>query len=300
MTVSSAPIGFIGLGSMGEPMALNLAKAGTPLLVWNRTPAKAELLAAVGAEVAATSDDVFERCTIIILMLATEAVMDAVLARGTERFAKLVAGRVLVSMATVPPDYSKALDAEIRAAGGTYVEAPVSGSRKPAEAGQLVAMLAGDAAPLAAITPLLAPMCRHTFVCGAVPSALMMKLAVNLFLITTVTGLAEAAHFADRQGLDLNLFMSVINTGQMASDISRVKIAKLVGRDFTRQAAITDVLKNNRFVVEAARRAGVASPLIDACYALYDEAQALGYGDEDMAAVVRALEHLTAQASQHD
>ncbi|RFB80675.1 NAD(P)-dependent oxidoreductase [Methylovirgula sp. 4M-Z18] len=288
-----APIGFVGLGSMGEPMALNLAKAGTHLLVWNRTPAKSRILAEAGTQIAATSNDVFAQCEIVILMLATEAVIDTVLCRGTPKFAQLVAGRTLVNMATVPPDYAKALGGDIRAAGGAYVEAPVSGSRKPAEAGQLVAMLAGEADEIAAIRPLLAPMCRETFVCGAVPGALMMKLAVNLFLITMVTGLAEAAHFAQQQGLNLDLFMSVLNAGPMASDVSRVKLAKLVTRDFARQASIDDVLKNNRFVVEAAHRAGIASPLIDACYRLYGRTQSLGFGEEDMAAVIRAFEDLT-------
>jgi 3-hydroxyisobutyrate dehydrogenase len=96
------------------------------------------------------------------------------------------------------------LEADIRAVGGHYVEAPVSGSRKPAEAGQLVAMLAGDADAIADARPLLTPMCRETMICGPVPNALLMKLSVNLFLISLVTGLAEAVHFADRHGLNLN------------------------------------------------------------------------------------------------
>jgi 3-hydroxyisobutyrate dehydrogenase len=79
----------------------------------------------------------------------------------------------------------------------------------------------------------------------------------------------------------------------MASDVSRIKTAKMVDGDFARQASITDVLKNNRLVVEAAREAGIASPLLDACFALYGETQMLGLGDEDMIAVIRAIEHRT-------
>src|SRR5215212_7077008 len=126
-------VGFVGLGLMGLPMALNLARAGTPLVVWNRTAARAEPLRALGAHVAADPAEVFG-------------------------------------------------------------------------AAELVAMLAGAPGTVARIRPLLGPMCRQTVVCGPVPSGLLMKLAVNIFLITTVTGLAEAHHFARAQGLDLQTF----------------------------------------------------------------------------------------------
>jgi len=286
----NATIGFIGLGSMGEPMALNLVRAGTPLLVWNRSPAKTAILAAAGAEVAPDAAQVFARTSIIVLMLADEVAIDAVLARGGRDFVARVADRIIVHMGTTTPAYSQALEADIRAAGGRYVEAPVSGSRKPAEAGQLVGMLAGDAAAVAELRPLLAPICRETIVCGAVPGALLMKLSVNLFLISMVTGLAESVHFAERHGLDLEQLLAVLDAGPMASAVSRVKAAKLVARDFAVQASIPDVLKNNRLVAEAARAAGIASPLLDVCYALYGETLALGHADADMVAVVKAIE----------
>ncbi|MEI9850783.1 MAG: NAD-binding protein [Sphingomonas sp.] len=137
-------------------------------------------------------------------------------------------------------------------------------------------------------------MCRETFRCGAVPGALTMKLAVNSFLITMVTGLAEAAHFADRQRLDMATFRAVLDAGPMASSVSRSKVAKLVDGDFEVQAAIGDVLKNARLVVDAARAGRIAAPLLDASEALYAEAAALGHGGRDMAAVIRAIEARTA------
>lgn len=291
---TTTPLGFIGLGTMGEPMALNLARAGTPLVVWNRSAARCEPLAQAGARVAGDAAEVYARCQTVILMLADAAATDAVLGRGTPDFAARVAGRTVVAMGTVQPHYSQALAAGIRAAGGRYVEAPVSGSRKPAQAGQLVAMLAGDPADVDAVRPLLAPMCREVFDCGPVPGALRMKLAVNTFLITLVTGLAEAGHFARRHGLDMERFAAILDAGPMASDVSRVKVAKLVQEDFARQAGISDVLKNSRLVVEAARHAALASPLMDVCAALYSETEGLGLGSEDMIAVVRALEARTA------
>jgi 3-hydroxyisobutyrate dehydrogenase len=272
-------IGFIGLGVMGLPMALNLARANTPLWVWNRSPGKCETLRAAGAQVAFTPAEVCKNAQVIILMLANEQAMDEALRRGTPAFAGQVSNRTIVHMGTTSPGYSKGLEKDILAVGGRYVEAPVSGSRKPAEAGQLVGMLAGDAASVAAVQPLLAPICRTTFVCGAVPSALLMKLSVNLF--------------AAQQGLDMELFRSVLDAGPMASSVSQVKLAKLVARDFEVQAAIHDVLKNNQLVAQAARDAQLASPLLDVCHALFAQTAAMGLGQADMVAVVQAMEERT-------
>ncbi|GBQ64496.1 3-hydroxyisobutyrate dehydrogenase [Ameyamaea chiangmaiensis NBRC 103196] len=294
---NSTSIGFIGLGTMGLPMALNLVRAGTKLIVWNRSAERCGPLVGLGAIAPPSAADVFEQSETIILMLADEAATDAVLGRGLPDFTQRVAGRRIVAMGTVRPGYSFALANEIKKAGGRYVEAPVSGSRKPAEAGELVGMLAGEKEDLAEIRPLFEPLCREVFDCGPAPNALRMKLAVNVFLITMVTGLAEAAHFAERHGLDLNRFITILDAGPMASDVSRIKAAKVVRRDFERQAGISDVLKNSRLVIEAAREAAIASPQMDACLTLYSETEALGFGGDDMIAVVRAIEERTTAIS---
>ncbi len=233
--------GFVGLGVMGLPMALRLAGAGLPLLVWNRSAASCEALRTAGASVAPDLDSLFAGCDVIFLMLASSEAMDEVLDRCGPAFATRVAGRTVVSMGTFAPEYSAALARDIVAAGGDYVECPVSGSRKPAEAGELVGMLAGRQVVIERIRPLLAPMCKEVFVCGAVPSALLMKLSVNLYLITMVTGLCEAFHFAAAHGLDTRQFQSILDAGPMASAVSRIKLAKLVAGDFEVQASIADV-----------------------------------------------------------
>jgi 3-hydroxyisobutyrate dehydrogenase len=287
-------VGFLGLGLMGEPMAYNLLRAGTKLVVWNRTAARTEPFRAGGADVAGSVAEVFERAPVVLAMLANGAAIDATLGRGTPEFAALVAGRTLVHMGTTAPAYSAGLEADVRAAAGRYVEAPVSGSRGPAQAGELVGMLAGEPDAVGTVRPLLAPMCRQTVECGPVPSALTMKLAVNLYLITTVTGLAEAAHFAAVHGLDLETFRSVLDAGPMASTVSRGKLAKLLAGDLSPQAAAADVLMNNELVAAAARAAGMASPALDVSHALFAEAVAQGHGGQDMIAVIRALETRTA------
>lgn len=291
-------VGFIGLGNMGSAMALNLVRANHDLIVWNRTPAKCAAICEAGARAARSVQEVFDAADVVILMLASNLVIDEVLARGTPAFERLVRGRIVVHMGTTSPSYSSQLEADIVHAGGRYVEAPVSGSRKPAEQGALVGMLAGERDAVRIVQPLLEPLCTQTFECGAVPSALLMKLSVNLFLITMVTGLAEAANFAEAHALDIDLFRKIVDAGPMASSVSKVKLAKLVDRDYAVQASITDVLMNNRLIVDAARRARVASPLLDACLALFDETEALGHGKTDMAAVILALEERTRQVQE--
>lgn len=192
--------GFIGLGAMGEAMALRCLSTGLPLMVWNRTEARCAPLKAAGAEVAADLDTLFQRCDTVVLMLVDAPAIRAVLGVGGPGLAQRVSGRTVVQMGTIGLDDSVGLANAIAQAGGTYVEAPVSGSRKPAEAGQLVAMVAGPPGVEATIAPLLAAMCRQVIDCGAVPGALAMKLAVNTALIAMVTGLTEAAHLAQRLG----------------------------------------------------------------------------------------------------
>ena len=281
--------GFLGLGHMGEPMATNLVGAGVDLVVWNRSPEKVRRLAALGATPVAGPAEVFERCDTVLVMLANAAAVDAVLGRTPGGFGVPVAGHTVVQMGTLAPPYSQALGRDLTAAGARYVEAPMSGSRVPAERGELVAMLAGAAADLELVEPVLAPMCASTFRCGEVPGALRMKLAVNVFLIAMVTGLAEAVRFAEGEDLDLDLLRAVLDAGPMASAVSRVKIAKLVGGDHESQAAVHDVRYNSRLILDEAAAAGAATPLLSVCEALLGEAEDQGLGAADMVAVVEAI-----------
>lgn len=291
------PVGFVGLGLMGTPIALNLARAGTPLVVWNRTPERVRPLVEAGADAAADVDDVFRRCDTVLAMLVDEQATDAVLGRGTERFARLVAGTTLISLGTTSPGYAERLAADVAAAGGRFVEAPVAGSRIPAEEGRLVAMLGGGDAAVADAMRILQPTCRAMLACGGPGSGLRMKLAVNLYLTTTMTALAEATHFAARSGLDLATFSEAIGLGQTASDLTRVKLPKLTAREFSPQAATADAYMNTRLVLDEACVAGIATPILELASALFAETVELGAAREDMSAVVRALEQRTLAAA---
>lgn len=287
-------LGFIGLGVMGGPMALHLIRAGHHLVGWNRTAEKCAGLRAAGADLAPTAADVFARVGpggTVMLMLFDEASTDLVLERrSASRFASIVSGRTLINMASVAPSYSRQLGADVIAAGGRFVEAPVSGSRIPAENAQLVAMMAGDESVCSEVTPVLQPMCRDVVYCGALGNGMLMKLAINIFMLTTSAGLAEAFHFAQRNGLPLDRFQSVANGSQMASQLSQVKLAKLMAGDFARQGAVSDGVNNTRLITDAAASARASAALITEVRSLYDEAYALGHGSDDMIAIVKAMQ----------
>jgi len=287
---SSARVGFVGLGVMGQPMALNLARGGVDLVVWNRTATRCDPVVAQGATMAATPAEVFATTPATVVMLSDEAAVDTVLERVRRGFARMVNDRTVIMMGTNAPAYSQALESDVIAAGGTYVEAPVSGSRGPAETGDLVAMLAGrDAGVLDRVRALIVPMVRHAVVCGPVPAASATKLVVNAYMITMVSGLVEAMHLADRSDLDRRLVAEVLLGGPLASPLLRAKLDKLLAEDYAVQAAVVDVAKNTGLITHAARSVEAATPLADECDRLYREAVDLGHGDADMLAVIAAL-----------
>jgi 3-hydroxyisobutyrate dehydrogenase len=287
---SHTKLGFIGLGTMGQPMALNLTRAGHPLTVWHRSPQKCVPLSDAGATIVDDVADVFRRSDVVFLMLIDSAAVDHVLRRGTPSFAAQLSGRTVVNMSSVEPHYSSGLEKDIKDAGGRFVEAPVSGSRVPAETGQLVAMVAGDLSVVSDVSPLLRPMCHEIVFCGSAGSGLRMKLAVNIFMLVLATGLAEAVHFADRQKLDRQLLQRILNAGPMSSAFSRIKLAKLVADDFSAQALARDGCNSTRLITDAARDAHIAASLMDVCRELYEETVALGHGSSDMISVIRAIE----------
>jgi 3-hydroxyisobutyrate dehydrogenase len=151
-------------------------------------------------------------------------------------------------------------------------------------------MVAGEHSVVDDVSPLLRPMCHEIVFCGPAGSALRMKLAVNIFMLVSATGLAEAVHFADRQNLDRQLLQRVLNASPMASAFSRIKLAKLVVDDFSAQARAHDGCNSTRLITDAARDGHIAVSLMEVCRQLYEETVAQGHGGRDMISVIRAIE----------
>ncbi|WP_198517683.1 GNAT family N-acetyltransferase [Microbacterium lacus] len=291
--VSYGRVGFIGLGLMGTPMARRLVNAGIPLTAWTRSPAVLEALAYAGATPTASAGEVFATSDTVIMMLRNAAAINAVLRDDSGSIRSFVAGRTVVNTGTIAPADSRRLAEEITSAGGTYVESPVSGSRVPAETGTLVGMIAGPPDAVERVLPLLEPLCSRVEVCGDVPAALTMKLSTNVFLISVLAGLAESFHFAGAQQMDLTLLRSILDAGQMASPLSRVKTDKLVRDDMTAQSSIADVHMNAELIREAATAAGIALPVIETCARLFADCAESGDSGLDAVAIVRTLAALS-------
>lgn len=270
-------------------MAANLVRAGYPLVVFNRSTTAREALVGLGARAVDDPAELFAACDCILLMLANDQAVDEVLGRGTDRFEKRIAGKIIVNLSTHAPDWSADLERDLVAAGARYLEAPVSGSRGPAEAGTLVAMVAGDPEVVSQIRSVLEPLCRQIVETGPVPSALRCKLAVNLYLIATVAALAEAARLATLQGVDLGPFGEVIGSGPLGSEVARSKLTKMANGDFAPQAAIHDVCKNADLVASAAKAANLDAGLLREASRRFEAVLAAGGGNLDMAAVITAF-----------
>jgi 3-hydroxyisobutyrate dehydrogenase len=286
-------VGFIGLGTMGLPMAANLLRAGNALVVWNRSPARCRTLAAQGAGVAASAGEVFAVTSTVLLMLLDEDAIDAVLDRKASTFATRVAGKTIVNLGTVSAKYSRILESDLVGARARYVEAPVSGSRVPAERGTLVGMVAGHRDSVAAARPVLEPLCARIFDCGHVPNAIRTKLAVNHYLIALVAALGESVQAARAAGVDLAVLRDVLDAGPMASDVSRGKLDKLIHRDFAPQASVRDAGRIARLSLAQACAAGASAPLLKCCLDLYRAAVDTGWQELDMIAATRTLERPT-------
>lgn len=287
-------VGVVGLGAMGEPIARNLLAAGFDVVLHTRSPAKADPFRD-DAEVVGGAHELFERSDIVVLTVPGEAEIDDVLGRSGGRLQAPVRDTVVVNASTVAPAFSAALQTDVERRGGSYVEAPLSGSRKPAEAGTLVVIAAArDEMVLDLVQPLFDAIGKATLRCGAPPEAMRMKLANNLLLITLLLGYAQAFTFARAVGLDPRLFADLVAMGPMANDVFQVKARMLLDREFESQASITNVHKDTRLIAAETRRHGIHAPYAQVNCDLLAAAIDDGWGADDIIGVAQLLERATA------
>ncbi|EAW13623.1 NAD(P)-dependent oxidoreductase [Aspergillus clavatus NRRL 1] len=278
-------VGFMGLGAMGTPMALNLSRR-FPIAVWNRSPSKYPLLRQAGAIVAETPQELAEKTDVVFTMLFDENAYQSIL---NEDFWKALRGKTLVNSSSVSVEFSHYLAGEARKAGAQFIEMPVSGSKVPAEQGQLIGMLAGDFDTAQQVKSIVEPMTKDAIYCGNIGMGLKTKYAVNVFLITMTAGLAESMALAKAQGLDIAAFGQVLDAGPMASAYSKMKIDKMVRQDYSPQATLEDCYNLTQLIVSASEEANAQTPLIQLCGSLYRRAIAQGHGKDDMIAVEKLL-----------
>jgi 2-hydroxy-3-oxopropionate reductase/glyoxylate/succinic semialdehyde reductase len=285
----SVRIGFLGLGIMGTAMARNLLRAGHEVMAWNRSEGPAQALAKDGATVAATPAEAAAFGGVVIAMLTGPEACEAVLFGPDGAAGSLGPGQTVVNMSTIAPAYAREAAQKVRATGADYVDAPVSGSKKPAEDGTLVILAGGREATIAAVEPVLLAMGKKVARCGEAGMGSTMKITVNVLLGAMAEALAETVRLGESLGLDRKALLDVIMAGPMANDLFRLKDPMLRADDYPPQFPAKHMAKDLRFAAEAAAEAGADTPTLAVLNGLYARLLDMGLGEADFAAVIKAL-----------
>jgi 2-hydroxy-3-oxopropionate reductase len=289
------PVGFVGLGVMGRPMARNLVRAGHRVVVWNRSAGPAAELAAAGATVARTPAELAAAAPVVLTMLPDLPQVEEVLRRDDGLLAGMHQGSVLVVMGTVSPVAVRALGARLEPAGVAVVDAPVSGGDVGAEQATLSIMVGGRAEDVTRVRPYLEAMGTTVDHLGPLGAGQLAKACNQIVVAATLTALSEALVLARRGGLDPQRVFAVLGGGLAASRVLEVKGPKLLGGDFRPGGAAAFQHKDLGFALAAAREEGVALPLTALVDQLYGAARWNGFGDDDHSVVVRVIERLAGE-----
>jgi 3-hydroxyisobutyrate dehydrogenase-like beta-hydroxyacid dehydrogenase len=283
-------IGFVGLGIMGSAMAANLQKAGYKLTVWNRATDKCNQLVANGAAVATSPKAVAEKSDLIISMMADPAAVAAVRDGADGIIAGLQAGSGYIDMSTVDEATSRHATQLCKEKGALFLEAPVAGSRKPAEDGTLTIMAAGDRPLYDKAYPLFEKMGKKILFLGDVGNATRMKLANNLIMGGMLAAFCEGMALSARTGLDTSQLLEVLDAGAMSNPMFRLK-GNLVAQnaEFPVAFPLKHMQKDLRLSLQLAEEAGQPLFVTAIVHELFKKAQAEGLGDCDFSAVSRVV-----------
>ncbi|MBI4355688.1 MAG: NAD(P)-dependent oxidoreductase [Candidatus Omnitrophica bacterium] len=282
-------VGFIGLGTMGTPMALNVLQAGCSLTVWNRTQAKTEPLARAGAAVAPTIAALVRQSELVITMVATPQDVEAVIAGPGGVAESLRAGQIVIDMSTIDPATSRRMAQAVRAQGGDFLDAPVSGSKQPAEERTLVIMVGGRRESYERALAVFQAMGKPIHA-GEVGSGAAMKLVVNMILAHMMAALSEGAVLAQKLALDVPQMLDVIATGGLQSPWYGRKAQKILQGDFSVNFALKHMHKDVRLVLGLGREARVPLPVTETVESLFRQAAASSKNELDYSSVITVLE----------
>jgi 3-hydroxyisobutyrate dehydrogenase len=281
-------VAVIGTGIMGSAMARNLVAAGLSTTVWDRSASATGPLADAGAVVAASAADAVRDATVVITMLPTADVLDSVIFDGGVA-AAFADGCVWVQMGTIGVEATLRTRDRLaaRRPGVTFVDAPVSGSKGPAQQGQLLILASGPATAAATVRPVFDVLGRRTVWLGEAGKGSQMKLVVNAYMSILIEGVAETVELADRLGIGNRQLAEVIEGGPLDAPIADAKLHKMDRGDFAAEFPLEWALKDVDLAIEAAR--GDAPPLLAALSSQWHAAVAAGHGRQDISAARLAL-----------
>jgi 3-hydroxyisobutyrate dehydrogenase len=293
MVQEHEPVAVLGIGTMGHGMATSARRAGIPTMVWNRNPQATRDLVELGAEEAPTAEEAARWATIVVTMV-TDADAVISLARDEGVLAALAPGAILVQMSTIGVAGIERLAAMVTAERPDVIllDAPVSGSKDPAEQGQLTIFASGPDEARPRVTPLFDALGQRTIWAGHVGTGTRLKLVANTWLAFAAEAVAASVALARSLGLETERVVEALDGNPLQSPWQEAKLHRIAKGEFSSQFALSLALKDVRLAEEAADgRLGALACLADE----WQQAVDRGLGHEDVTVVTRTLEQARTQ-----
>jgi 3-hydroxyisobutyrate dehydrogenase len=281
-------IGWIGLGRMGIPMSQRLLKGGYPVTVYNRTKGKDEVLLSQGATVALSPTQLMEQIDVVVIMVSNDQAIREIFTDNNGLLSSGTSGRIVINMSTVSPGISKEMAQLCRQQGNHYLDAPVSGSVKQAESGELVVMVGGEEAVFRKVKPILDQLGKLSIRVGDYGAGNITKLAVNTLLGIISQGLSEVIIFARDNGIETQDLLNVIHNSAMGNVYMKIKGDAILQNNFQAAFALKHIAKDLRL----AKESGLNTPLGETAYKTFQEAET-DFGEEDIIAVIKKIVNIS-------
>ena len=289
-----AKLGFLGLGLMGYPMARNLLRAGHEVAVWSNTTAKATKLAETEkGKFCSTPKEVAENADVIFLCVGDTRMATDVILGADGIIAGARSGAVVVDCSTISVSGSRHIGSTLKAKGVDFLDAPVTGSTPGAESGNLTFMIGGDQAVFDRIRPLLDPMGKKIYFCGAAGMGLQAKLSQNLILSNILMAFNEGMVLATKGGVDPKLMLDILDNSAAKSGLISYKAPFVFARNFTTNFSVKWMFKDIGLMLESGQELEVPLLLTGLTRQLFQTAISAGHGDEDICSTIKVLEEFT-------
>lgn len=282
--MSKSKIGWVGLGKMGVPMSGRLIKAGYEVVVYNRTKEKEANVKDQGATSAATPVALLEGSEVIILMVSDDEAVRQIFTGDSGLLTGNTTGKTIINMSTVSPGISKEMAALCQQKGNYYLDAPVSGSVKQAEEGQLVIMVGGDKDVYGQVKPIFDQMGKLALWMGEQGAGNTAKLAINTLLGIQAQGLAEAAFFAKSHGIQLEDLFTLLQNSALGNPFGKIKGEAILQNNYQAAFALKHIAKD----LCLAKDEGLNTPLGQVVYDTFLKAEST-LGEQDIISIFQYL-----------
>ena len=283
-------ISYLGLGTMGSGMAANVLKAGYELTVWNRSTEKCEPFARKGARVAKTPADAARDVDLVMYMLSNDQAVEEVVFGAEGILSGIKEGQIAIDMSTVLPATSLREREAYAKRGVDFLDAPVFGSKNESANAKLWIVAAGNKAIFEKVKPVLEHLGQTVHYFGKNGNATAMKLVGNLIVALEMEALAEGLVLAQKAGLDLNTAMEVVKVADFRSPLLVSNGQNILKRDFATSFALELMLKDAGLIEKFAKSLASPIPALRVAEKNLESAVALGFGQENASALIKALE----------